>query len=72
MTIKFGNFATFIVRNFVVIWEAPTFSFEMFCQAGGGVGFKILGLEAPVSGGWLGPHCIRVGEPLWRGALLTL
>ena len=23
MTIKFGNFATFIVRNYVVIWEAP-------------------------------------------------
>ena len=23
MTIKFGNFANFIVRNFVVIWEAP-------------------------------------------------
>ena len=25
MTIKFGKFANFIVRNFVVIWEAPTF-----------------------------------------------
>ena len=24
MTIKFGNFANFIVRNFVVIWEAPS------------------------------------------------
>ena len=23
MTIKFGNFANLIVRNFVVIWEAP-------------------------------------------------
>ena len=23
MTIKFGNFANFIVRNFAVIWEAP-------------------------------------------------
>ena len=23
MTIKFGNFANFIVRKFVVIWEAP-------------------------------------------------
>ena len=23
MTIKFGKFANFIVRNFVVIWEAP-------------------------------------------------
>ena len=23
MTIEFGNFANFIVRNFVVIWEAP-------------------------------------------------
>ena len=23
MTIKFGTFANFIVRNFVVIWEAP-------------------------------------------------
>ena len=23
MTIKFGNFTNFIVRNFVVIWEAP-------------------------------------------------
>ena len=23
MTIKFGNFANFVVRNFVVIWEAP-------------------------------------------------
>ena len=23
MTIKFGIFANFIVRNFVVIWEAP-------------------------------------------------
>ena len=23
MTIKFGNFANFIIRNFVVIWEAP-------------------------------------------------
>ena len=23
MTIKFGNFANFIVRNFVVIWDAP-------------------------------------------------
>ena len=23
MTINFGNFANFIVRNFVVIWEAP-------------------------------------------------
>ena len=23
MTIRFGNFANFIVRNFVVIWEAP-------------------------------------------------
>ena len=23
MTIKFGYFANFIVRNFVVIWEAP-------------------------------------------------
>ena len=23
MTIKFGNFANFIVRNFVVMWEAP-------------------------------------------------
>ena len=23
MTIKFGNFANFIVRNFVVIWEVP-------------------------------------------------
>ena len=28
MTIKFGNFANFIVRNFVVIWEAPTLGFE--------------------------------------------
>ena len=26
MTIKFGNFAIFIVRNFVVIWEAPIFT----------------------------------------------
>ena len=25
MTIKFGTFANFIVRNFVVIWEAPTY-----------------------------------------------
>ena len=25
MTIKFGNFANFIVRNFVVIWEAPIY-----------------------------------------------
>ena len=25
MTIKFGNFANFIVRDFVVIWEAPNF-----------------------------------------------
>ena len=24
MTVKFGNFANFIVRNFVVIWEAPS------------------------------------------------
>ena len=24
MTIKFGNFANFVVRDFVVIWEAPT------------------------------------------------
>ena len=24
MAIKFGHFANFIVRNFVVIWEAPT------------------------------------------------
>ena len=24
MTIKFGNLANFIVRNFVVFWEAPT------------------------------------------------
>ena len=24
MTIKFGDFANFIVRNFVVIWEAPS------------------------------------------------
>ena len=24
MTIKFGNYANFIVRDFVVIWEAPT------------------------------------------------
>ena len=23
MTIKFGKFANFIVRNFVVVWEAP-------------------------------------------------
>ena len=28
MTMKFGNFANFIVRNFVVIWEAPTFGRE--------------------------------------------
>ena len=25
MTTNFGNFASFIVRNFVVIWEAPNF-----------------------------------------------
>ena len=30
MTIKFGNFANFIVRNFVVIWEAPN-KWEAYC-----------------------------------------
>ena len=38
MTIKFGNFANFIVRNFVVIWEASILrdfkgSGEFFAQA---------------------------------------
>ena len=33
MTIKFGNFANFIVRNFVVIWEAPI---EGYFQGWGG------------------------------------
>ena len=35
MTIKFGNFANFIVRNFVVIWEAPTEANGVWsCDAG--------------------------------------
>ena len=33
MTIKFGNFANFIVRYFVVIWEAPSFSLVAQCSA---------------------------------------
>ena len=33
MTIKFGNFANFIVRNFVVIWEAPSHSNHQWCDA---------------------------------------
>ena len=28
MTIKFGNFTNFIVRNLLVIWEAPTYEHE--------------------------------------------
>ena len=35
MTIKFGNFVNFIVRNFVVIWEAPNKAFSG--EGGGGV-----------------------------------
>ena len=31
---KFGNFANFIVRNFVVIWEAPMGCQEMSSWSG--------------------------------------
>ena len=33
MTIKLGNFANFIVRNFVVIWGAPIFHLKIcYCS----------------------------------------
>ena len=32
MTIKFGNFANFIVKNVFVIWEAPTFGNHPFAN----------------------------------------
>ena len=32
MTIKFGNFANFIVRNVAVIWEAPSFPANRFAK----------------------------------------
>ena len=38
---KFGNFAHFIVRNFVVIWEAP--------KSAGGLDLKSLALWASKS-----------------------
>ena len=38
MTIKFGDFANFIVRNFVVIWEADWF--ESLAFVGGHISLQ--------------------------------
>ena len=43
MTIKFGNFANFIVRNFVVIWEAPKEGLCEGCGEGSWEGFFLKG-----------------------------
>ena len=72
MTIKFGNFAIFIVRNFVVIWEAPNIFYFFARERGrgsprrqGGVGVGFL-LKVPGRGGGVLP---REGGGGARGCL---
>ena len=52
MTIKFGKFANFIVRNFVVIWEAPKKKAKFIDEL-------LQGRREQQSGGWYVCTCLE-------------
>ena len=62
MTIKFGNFAIFIVRNIVVVWEAPIEGFSTLLSSRFQEGFLEGVLQCALQGGRVLRRALRRGS----------